>query len=109
MKKLATASYVFVFTALISLSSLAQTVPNKADVEKFYKPATAKDLRVYLSPQMKSKSDRFNSSDAVFSGSGGCPDQINIGSISAGSGFTGGTDINVSVQGDIIVSCNGFF
>ncbi len=97
------------FILLVSTSTavMAQGGGNRADVERFYKPVTSKDLRTQLPPRLGAES-RFDGNDAFFTGDGGCPDQINIGSVTDGSSVFGGTDINVSIDGDIIVQCGGF-
>ena len=96
-----------VLLTVVSTAALAQGGGNRADLEKFYKPVTSKDLRTQLPPRLGAES-RFDGNDALFSGNGGCPDEINIGSVTGDESVFGGTDINVSIDGDIIVQCGGF-
>ncbi len=91
-------------SCIVSMPSFSAS--KKGDIEKFYKPVTQKDLTVDLPERLDG---RFDTGDALFSGNGGCPDEINIGSVTEDTTVIGSTDINVSIDGDIIVQCGSGF
>lgn len=85
-------------------SSRAQTKPN-AGKEKFYEALSHKKLFTSVPPRLKSRFSQ-NSLELGGSGSGGCPDEINIGSIVEDRPIYGGVDNELFIDGDIVIKCD---
>jgi hypothetical protein len=100
---------IAVAAALAPQVSLAEAPPNsKAAVEELFRPLKSKDLNAYL-PERFNDAGRFGGETTFFSGTGACPQQVNIGSVADDSTIYGGTDINVAIQGDVIIQCGSGF
>lgn len=94
---------VFLNTAVAN----AQGASPRANLERFYKPITSNELFVNLPPRITDR-NRFSANGNFISGENGCPDEIIIGSITDDSSVFGGADIDVAIDGDIIIQCGGF-
>ena len=99
---------VLLFLLLVLFSMNSQAFAQFTSKEEFYRPVSAGDLNTRVAPRIDQ--DRLlsggNETDFFsFSGSGGCPDTVLIGSVDGDSDVFGGVDIDVVVESDIIINC----
>ncbi len=92
---------VFIFSIQ---SASAQEMPHEGK-ESFYRAIKHSDLITILPPRNKDDSDSAFGRN-FFSGGGGCPDEINIGSITEDTPIFGGVDIELFIDSDITIICN---
>ncbi len=103
------------FLAIITLAALgfelSSAVAQQAGPDAFFRPVTSGDLNTRLPPRLDqnriltgggSDSDFFS-----FSGNGGCPETVLIGSVDGDTEVFGGVDIDVVIENDIVINCGG--
>ena len=102
---------IIIFTFSIFIMALpAKGWAQGEGPDQFFRPVTSNDLVTRLPP--RANVDRRFSSDTSnfldFDGrSGGCPDNVLIGSVDGDADVFGGVDIDVVVNSDIIINCGG--
>lgn len=104
----------FFLPALAALTGLSMMFPSSAsaqrqDLDTFYRPVQSTDLFVKLPPRFDDRTgleaERSLQTPSFFSGSGGCPDEINIGSVTGDTSVFGSVDIEVFLDSDVTIIC----
>lgn len=98
--------------ALIAFTALSFLVSGSAysqgqNPETFYRPIKSTDLHTKLPPR-SNQDKRFDENTEALFGNNGCPDEINIGSISEDADIFGDVDIDVFVGNDVFIDCSRF-
>ncbi len=98
----------FISTLLLVVTfgsvAYAQEKPNDGK-ESFYRAVKSSDLITLLPPREGSGGSNLFG-ESFFTGTGGCPDEINIGSVTDGTPVFGGIDIELFLDSDITIICN---